>query len=111
NGVPSLYRDGLSTMSNTPTMTKEELVTGVENMQIRYGEATAPDQAAVRYVKADQVADWGNVVSARVQLLVRSVEQVNPTPVSITFDGKTYNDRYLRRIFSDTIKLRNRGLR
>ncbi|MEJ2686529.1 MAG: PilW family protein [Gammaproteobacteria bacterium] len=111
NGVPSLYRAALATVSNAPTVTKEELVDGVENMQIRYGEATAPDQAAVRYVKADQVADWGNVVSARVQLLVRSIKQVNPTPVSITFDGKNYNDRYLRRIFTDTIKLRNRGLR
>ncbi|MGA7800931.1 MAG: PilW family protein [Gammaproteobacteria bacterium] len=111
DGVPSLYRAGLTTVGTAPTITNEELVDGVENMQIRYGEAAAPDQAAVRYVPADQVTDWGNVVTARVQLLVRSLEQVNPTPVSVTFNGQTYSDRYLRRIFTDTIKLRNRGLR
>jgi type IV pilus assembly protein PilW len=89
-------------------------------MQILYGENTNDDNnsAADRFVPADQVSNWDNVVSIRIALLVQSLEDnlVN-APQSYTFNGVLYNgttgnganppDKRLRRVFTTTINLRN----
>ncbi|MGP1667020.1 MAG: PilW family protein [Rhodanobacter sp.] len=115
---PTLFRRTLSTtaIAGTP----EELVEGVEDMQILYGENTNNDNnnAADRFVPADQVSDWSNVVSLRISLLVQSLEDnLVPTPQPYTFNGVIYNgasgngaappDGRLRRVFTTTINLRN----
>ncbi len=90
----------------------DELVEGIENMQIQYGEDTDGDRAVDIYRTADLVADWENVVSVRIDLLVRSVEDnVTSQPQTYTFNGETVTptDRRLRQAFSTVISLRNRA--
>ena len=47
---------------------------GVESMEILYGVDTDGDDAANYYVTADAVADWAQVVSVRVSLLVATID-------------------------------------
>ncbi len=110
-GVPALFRKRM-VGANIQT---EELVEGVENLQILYGEDLDADGVANRYVHADDVGNFANVVSIRFAMLLQTPEEVNTQA-----DTSTYNlldtvydpveDRRLRRIFSTTVKLRNRSL-
>ena len=109
DGMPALYRvEGNQAF---------ELVEGVEDMQIVYGEDTNADRTADVYRSANQVAKWDNVVSARINLLLRSTDNnLTNTPQGYTFNGTTVaatslpaTDRYLRREFSATVTLRNRA--
>ena len=124
----SLYRrDQVNVGGNIQFGPPQELVQGIETMQLVYGIALAPPpdeslRSAVRYTTADNVAanEWGNVVSVRVGLLFHTPEEI-----STAVDATTYNvvgtimtsttpvaypaDRRQRYIFSETIKIRNRG--
>lgn len=119
--LPSLFRRTLSTSGVAGTA--EELVEGIENMQILYGENTNNDtnSAADRFVPADQVGNWDNVVSVRITLLVMSLEDnLVPSAQPYTYNDVVYNggsgngaappDRRLRRVFTTTINLRNVSL-
>ncbi len=103
-GIPALYwRRGGNT---------EELVEGIENLQIQYGEDANGDRAADIYRTADQVADWEAVVSVRIDLLVQSVEDgIASQPQTYIFNGLSVTpaDRRLRQTFSTVITLRNRA--
>ncbi len=106
-GIPSLYRKiGL--------LPAEELVEGVENLQIRYGEDTNSNRAADIYRTADNVTDWANVVSVRIGLLLRSPGNL----YSGIIDTRTYDvngtdidapgdDRRLRMVMGKTSGIRN----
>jgi len=93
--------------SNTP----EELVEGVQALQIVYGEDTDNDRIVNNYVAADAVTNWANIVSVSVSLLVRSELSGND------IDGQAYNllgtnlgpfnDRRQRMLFTTTAALRN----
>lgn len=88
----------------------EELVEGVEDMQVRYGEDTSGDGAADVYRDASQVSAWSNVVSVRISLLVRSaLDNVSPEPQRYTFDGstRTASDRRMRLVSTYVVALRN----
>lgn len=92
-------------------MAAEELIEGVENMQIQYGEDLDGNRSADVYRSADQVVDWGAVVSVRISLLLQSVEDgIVSHPQTYRFNGMTTTatDRRLRRTFSTVIALRNR---
>jgi type IV pilus assembly protein PilW len=119
--LPSLFRRTLS--STGVAGTPEELVEGIENMQILYGENTNNDtnSAADRFVPADLVSNWNNVVSVRIELLVMSLENnLVPSAQPYTYNGVVYNgasgngaappDTRLRRVFTTTINLRNVSL-
>lgn len=87
-----------------------ELVTGVERMAVTFGVDTDGDSAADRFRSADLVADWAQVVSAHVELLlVGGTEQVATSPQPYTFDGAATvpADRRLRTVMSLTASLRN----
>lgn len=107
-GVPTLFRKRLV---GSALGAGEEIAEGVQDMQIVYGEDTNGDQSADRYVTAPNVGNMENVVSVRVDLLLRSLEQITTAPVAYTFAGAapvTPTDRLLRRVFSTTVNLRNR---
>lgn len=110
DGRPGLYRqvkDGLN--PGTPS-TPEELIAGVENLQVRYGEDTDQDQNANRYVSAGDVSNWGDVIAVRMAVVVRSEEGVAEEPTDYTVFGTTYTptDQRSRRVFNATVALRNR---
>ncbi|MBI2779430.1 MAG: PilW family protein [Gammaproteobacteria bacterium] len=116
NNIPTLYRRRLT---GGTTMVSEPLVEGVENMQILYGEDTdiPTDGSANRYLPANAPGiNMANVVSVRVSLLLRSAEDnVTTKKQSYTFNGATIPeaavpDRRLRRVFTTTIRIRNKGL-
>jgi type IV pilus assembly protein PilW len=97
------------------------MVAGVENMQVLYGEDTDDDGVANRYRTADSVANFDDVVSMRIGLLLRTDGNISPDTNTQTYilNGTTaeigttvdpFNDRRGRYVFSSTIKLRNRGV-
>ncbi len=121
----SLYRRTISEVDTAGTsiaFASEELLDGIENMQILYGEDTDSDTQPERYFTANNVTTWNDVVSVRVGFLSHSPDQINKindtnsynvagtaiadTSTTITHDG----DRRLRNVFNSTIKVRNRGL-
>lgn len=93
----------------------EELIEGVERMELRFGEDTNADRIADLYRRADEVADWGDVISVSIALLVRSADQYGTRIDSqnYTLLDKTFTapgDRHMRQVFVTTATLRNRAL-
>jgi type IV pilus assembly protein PilW len=119
----SLYRLQLQvTAAGVASMVTQELVEGVENMQVFYGvDANNDGQVDPAYVDASAVANWNNVLSVRVILLLASPENtVNLENQWVMFppadtgnantagSGFTAGDRRLYQVFSTTVGLRNR---
>ena len=108
NNPPALFRKRL----RQGVLVSEELVEGVESMQVAYGEDTNNDVAVDIYSKADTVTDWSNVAVLRVGLLVRTPGNVDTEldRATYVFDGVTlgpFNDNRQRRVFTSTVSLRN----
>lgn len=105
--------DGEGNVVTSLALNDECLLSGVENMQVLYGEDTAGNDAiADTYVAADAVTDWQRVVSMKVALLF-ATEDYNIEPDTSTYDllGTTIdpsNDNRRRKVASATIQMRNR---
>jgi type IV pilus assembly protein PilW len=90
------------------------VIDGVEAMHVLYGLDTDDDDAANQYVTAGNVADMEDVVSMRVSLLLRTLDDnligVTDTGTYAILDETVdpVDDRRLRRVFTTTINLRNR---
>ncbi len=78
-----------------------ELVEGVEDMQIIYGIDNNGDTQVDQYSDADSVTNWDNVVSVRVSLTVNQVERVQGSGTGVT-DG-------IDRTYQSVFRLRSRG--
>ncbi len=103
-GTPSLYQ-------KDNTSAAEELIEGVEDMQILYGIDTDNDGSANQFVPANNVSDWSQVASLRVSLLLQSVtDNITSAPQSYSFNGATITpaDRRLRKVYTATFGIRNR---
>ena len=107
---PSLFR-------RVAGINAEELVEGVENMQLAFGQATGA--GTVTYRKAANVTNWNNVVSVNIALLVRSQSQYGTDRDQATYDlidstlgtrVPAANDRHMRQVFATTVSLRNTTL-
>lgn len=116
---PALMRIRLTTTDgNYDTANPEILALGVENMQILYGLNTDGDDtnSADIYTSATSMGDanWPDVVSVRITMLVRSPEDnLFETAQSIAYNGAAAADapdNRLRRVYTKTITLRNRVL-
>ena len=110
NGEPGLFRQRLSAVGSP----SQELVSGVENMQVLYGlSPSAGVRRATRYVTADNVTDWNDVVSVRISMLIRSAN-----PVQDEAEVRAFNllgtqitaaaDRRARLLGTTTVAIRNR---
>lgn len=98
----------------------EELVEGVQDMQLCFGEDTdtPTDRMVNVYRRANTVVNWANVVSVRVTLLMRSLEDsIATAPQAYGIDRDcddiveetfTPTDRRVRRAFTTTFSVRNR---
>jgi len=119
---PSLRRLTNPTPGQTCASNGDELIEGVENMQILYGEDTDADSegangdgTANRYVPIGTASlDIDRVVSVRLSLLARSLNNnLTTAPSPYTFNGTAVTpgatDKYLRKVFTTTITLRNKA--
>jgi type IV pilus assembly protein PilW len=97
SGQPALFKSEL----RVGDVVKNELVEGIEDMTILYGEDRDNDGAADTYVDAASVLVMDNVVSLRITMGIRSLEDNIATA---TNNG----DRRIRRTFTTTIGIRNR---
>lgn len=140
NGNPALFRQVLTVKTTggatTATTDAQELVEGIENMQILYGVDTDGDRAPNVYVTADKVGllftdglGWDNVVSVRIGLLAYSIATPGdfpPNSTSVQYgstvdsgpwdvngtilqasDNTLASMRVKRRVFVTTVALRN----
>ncbi len=106
-GEPALYRK--------PSRGRtEELVEGVADLQIRYGENIDADADGTpdRFVTATGVTDWDAVVAVRIWVLLRGFEEnmAEAEQSYLALDGTlvTAPDKRLHRTLVLTIGLRNR---
>ena len=103
SGEPALFRAEFTN--------NQELVESIQDMQILYGIDTDGDNFPNQYVTSNNVPNFQNVVSVRVMLLVRSIDDfVTEDPQTYSFNGvqTTPADRRIRQVFTTTIALRNR---
>lgn len=117
DGNPALWR-------RVSEQEPQELVSGVERMQIRYGICSGGsiNEMTIKppYLNANDIAKWDDVCSVRIDLLLVSTgDRLATTP-----DGETQkvifpadtgtvvtipaSDRRLREAFSTTVAIRNR---
>ncbi|MEZ4600196.1 MAG: PilW family protein [Syntrophotaleaceae bacterium] len=115
-----IYFVGLNGATGRPGLfqrrggTNEEIVGGVENMQITYGVDTSDDGAIDSYVVAGGVADWNDVLAVRIGLLIASLDEIPRAEIdnaARNVNGVAVaaaNDRRLRYVFVTTVAIRNR---
>lgn len=88
------------------------LIEGVENMQIQYGIDTDDDGVPNEYSNASATTAWDQVVSARLSLLMRTIDAINADPFTLDVGGtnKIYPAGPMRKLFETTVQIRNRSL-
>jgi type IV pilus assembly protein PilW len=103
NAVPSLFRVRLT--DNSRPADPEELLPGVEDLQVQYGDGT-------RYYNAGDPAmgDWGTIITVRIWLMVRSecTETGFVDGRTYTLGDQTYkrNDSFRRQLYSSVVMIR-----
>jgi type IV pilus assembly protein PilW len=98
----------------------QELVPDVENMQVLYGVAPTTPNQVTQYVTADNVADFNQVVSVKVALLVASPPGQAAVTLPTAATVQTFSllettvtpplDTRLRKVMTTTIAVRNAAL-
>jgi type IV pilus assembly protein PilW len=110
--TPSLRRKQLAFVGGAPAIQDQEIIPGVEDLQVEFGVDQNNDQNADFFVRPGiAIAAGRQIVAVRVWLLVRSEDP------DFTFtDGRTYTyadrvytpaDNFRRVLVSKTIALRN----
>jgi type IV pilus assembly protein PilW len=90
----------------------QELIEGVEAMQVQYGRDTNADRIVDEYINADAGVNWDQIVSVTFSMLIRSVEATASAPDPRAFnllgvDYGPFDDRFERTIYTTTVTLRN----
>jgi type IV pilus assembly protein PilW len=91
----------------------EELIEGVEQMQVQFGIDTDGDLIVDVYQRANEVADWGEVISVSVGLLLRSIDGYGTDLDNRAFQVldvavPAAGDNRIRQVFTATASVRNR---
>ncbi|HSN18542.1 MAG TPA: PilW family protein [Gammaproteobacteria bacterium] len=124
DGGPSLYDVTIGAGNVAGALgAPQELVSGVESMQVVYGVDTNGDKIPDNFQTADTITDWTKVVCVRIALLTRSDDaslDVMPSsaPSFIVLGNSdtdaangltltSIQDRRLRKVFTETISIRN----
>jgi type IV pilus assembly protein PilW len=102
NTVTTIYTieagaSGNSALFRTVDGTRQELVEGIQNLQILYGQDTDNDDVPNFWAAANNVTDWAQAVSVRISLIAQTLE------ANLAADGTA-----ISRNFTSTVTLRNR---
>lgn len=94
------------------TAVLQEVAEGVENLQFTYGEDIDNNGTIDRYVNSVGVTNWSSILSVNIAVLIRSLRPVGMTNALQTYklsedQTVTTNDKYLRAVFTTTVRLRN----
>jgi type IV pilus assembly protein PilW len=111
DGIPSLCRKALDFTAATGIQT-ECIASGIENLQIEYGLDTDGSGSANQYLSNPTLAQFQSVISARIFLLARTLNQdfaytddrtytVSNAPVATPSDG------FHRRLYTVTVPIFN----
>jgi type IV pilus assembly protein PilW len=110
-GYPSLRRKRLV---SGPAVQDEEIIPGVEDLQVQYGVDADGDGSADRYVSADALAAGTAVLAARIWLRVRAHERDPAWDDATHYTYANQDERvpateraFRRVVVSRTIHLRN----
>lgn len=111
DGIPTLC---VNTLTGS-AMTNQCLVEGVQDIQIELGIDADNDGVVEQYKNAPAAVDFGNARSVRLYMLVRSVNPIPGYKNEKTYrlgqkDIAAFNDAFVRKVISTTIKLRNVSL-
>jgi len=90
----------------------QEVAAGIDRLNVSWGIDTEGDQTVNRYASADNVPNWEQVVSARLQMLSATTKDgVAQTPQTVEFAGSavTATDRRLRTVLTEVVTLRSRA--
>ena len=110
-GYPSLRRKRLV---SGPAVQDEEIIPGVEDLQVQYGVDADGDGSTDRYVSADALAAGSAVIAARIWLRVRASERDPAWDDATHYAYANQDERipaaeraFRRVVVSRTIHLRN----
>lgn len=108
----TLRRKRLTSVGGAPTVVDEEVVRGVQDLQVELGFDTTTDGAADVYANPGSEPATGTLVAVRLSLLVVSEErdQGHADSTVYTLANHThaaYNDARHRRVVVKTLALRN----
>ena len=90
----------------------QEIAAGVDRLNLSWGIDSDGDQTVNRYVAADAVGNWEQVVAVRLQILVATTRDgVAQTAQTVDFAGSavTATDRRLRTELTEVVTLRSRA--
>jgi len=126
-GIPSLYRFSLPSNGGL-ALVEEEVAEGIENLQVQFGIDTDNDQSVNEYVSNPTPAQLTNAMTARVSVLTRGSSEVlnaedasfndqklydlgegpySPNLANFPPKDKSNSNKFNRRLFSNTVMLRN----
>ena len=112
--IPTLCVEGLTGGLSLGVMATRCLVEGVEDMQIELGIDSDFDGVPNQFKAAPEADEVANAVAARIHLLLRSIDTIPGHTKAKTYQlgskSVAYDDRYLRRVFSTTVQIRNATL-
>lgn len=116
DGIPTLKRMELSTTGTMTAGTAVPLVEGIEYMQIDYGLDADSDGSADNYIAEPALADWPNIMSAKLNIIARNIETTAGHADTKTYSlggspAITYTpaagDRYKRHAYTQVVRLVN----
>ncbi|MEO8629103.1 MAG: PilW family protein [Betaproteobacteria bacterium] len=111
--APSQFGTGPSLWRVIGTQAPEELAENIEQIRILFGVDTDGDLSANSFVPPGPALNMANVVSIRINMLVRTGnDNVATQPQTYFFNGANVAaaDRRIRRAFSTTVNIRNRSM-
>lgn len=118
-GVNNQGDSPLSLWRKAGTGPPVELIEGVENLKVLFGEDTDDDGVPNVYSLASGIVDYSDVITVRLSITVNSVDDVGgdsePSHGCVwdggeqaCFDGEK-RDGLIRRTFHETVQVRNKG--
>ena len=92
----------------------QELIEGVEHLEVQYGEDTNGDLLVDEYRNADDVVSWNNVIAVTIAVLLRSPDEGMDAAGDQTWDMLgtevgPFDDKRPRIMFTTTATVRNRA--